>query len=299
MKTTQRVLVTFLVAILCTLFSGKTVFASEVNSGVTVATQGTATEEESNSNNTDPTENALNNTNTNEQADTDGEEKEALDNEKQSQPLESYIDDDGQLYVLDSIDEQGEAHYVKADPADVQEPEDTEEPEKKVDEVASEEVKAKTEEAKPSYSKKDLRLLASLVYAEAGNQSYEGMLAVANVVLNRVNSDAYWHVNTIKEAIYDKKWSVQFAVTVKNKKTGVSMLDKALKYYDTRKFTGGNPEAEEKAMNQAIKAAKAALEGKNNIGKYLCFQNKKSASRIKKKYKDYKIIGDHIFYRTK
>ena len=70
-------------------------------------------------------------------------------------------------------------------------------------------------------------MLACLVYAEAGNQSYEGMLAVANVVLNRVKSDAYWHVDTIKEVIYDKKWAVQFAVTVKNKK-GVSSSDKAL-----------------------------------------------------------------------
>jgi spore germination cell wall hydrolase CwlJ-like protein len=77
------------------------------------------------------------------------------------------------------------------------------------------------------------------------------------------------------------------------------MLDKALEYYDTGDFPGRNPDAEKKAMNKAIKAAKAALNGENIIGDYLCFRMNKGASSIKKKYSDYKIIGDHIFYRTK
>ena len=78
------------------------------------------------------------------------------------------------------------------------------------------------------------------------------------------------------------------------------MLDKALESYDTGVFAGRNPAAEKKAMDKAIKAAKAALSGENNIGDYLCFRsNNSGASRIKKKYSDYRIIGDHIFYRTK
>ncbi|MBH1941579.1 cell wall hydrolase [Mobilitalea sibirica] len=188
------------------------------------------------------------------------------------------------------VDEQGQVYYIEEEPEDIVIKESIE------DEVTEEE----TEEAvKPSYSEKDLRLLASLIYAEAGNQSYNGMLAVANVVLNRAKSDVYWHVDTVEEVIYDKKWAVQFSVTIKSKKTGLSMLDKALKGYDTGKFTGANPEAEKKAMKKAIKAAKAALEGENNIGSYLCFRaNNRYASSIKKKYDDYKIIGDHIFYRA-
>ncbi len=148
-------------------------------------------------------------------------------------------------------------------------------------------------------SAKDLRLLSCLVYTEAGNQNYEGMLAVANVVLNRVKSDTYWHVKTVEEVIYDRKWSVQFGVTIKNSRTGTSMMEKALKLYDSRKFTGANPEAQKKAMNRAIKAAKAALTGKNNIGNYLCFQNKSCFKSIMRRYSDYKIVDDHIFYRTK
>jgi spore germination cell wall hydrolase CwlJ-like protein len=195
------------------------------------------------------------------------------------------------------IDEQGQVFYLEKEPEEEvivdtqeEEAEPTSEPVKK-EEPAKE---------KPSYSEKDLRLLASLIYAEAGNQSYNGMLGVANVVLNRLESPLYSHCDTIKEVIYDKKWSVQFAVTIKSRKTGLSMLDKALNLYDTGKSTGSNPEAEKKAMKKATKAAKAALEGENNIGSYLCFNAiNKYTYKIKNKYPDYKIIGDHIFYRTK
>ena len=207
--------------------------------------------------------------------------------------IDEGITDDNMDMLLQEgyyLDEQGQLCYDEPAPKTLDsEPEDTE---------PADNEKAESQEDTTDYSEADLRLLSCLVYSEAGNQSYDGMLAVANVVLNRVKSDVYSHVNTIKEVIYDKKWTVQFAVTIKNKKTGLSMMDKALKLYDTRKFTGSNPEAQENAMNKAIKAAKAALGGENNIGKYLCFQNKRSASRIKKKYSNVKIIGDHIFYRT-
>lgn len=152
---------------------------------------------------------------------------------------------------------------------------------------------------KASYTKKDLRLLSALIYAEAGYQPYKGMVAVGNVVLNRVKSSSFSHVDTIKEVIYDRKWAVQFAVIQKSSKTGVSAFEKALNLYDSTDFTAKNQSTKEKQMTKAMKAAKAALEGDNNIGSYLCFQNKRSASSIKKKYSDYTIIGDHIFYRTK
>ena len=197
------------------------------------------------------------------------------------------------------IDEQGQVYYLEKEPV---EPEIEEIDELIQEELEEEQVKenVKEEKKKPSYSEKDLRLLSCLIYSEAGNQSYKGMLAVANVVLNRVKSSAYYHVNTIEEVIYDNQWAVQFTVTIKSKKTGKSMLDKALESYDTGKFTGKNPAAEKKAMDRAIKAAKAALNGENNIGDYLCFRmNNSGAKSIKKKYSDYKILGAHIFYRTK
>lgn len=148
-----------------------------------------------------------------------------------------------------------------------------------------------TSKKKASYKSSDLRLLSCLIYSEAGGQSYTTMLGVANVVLNRVGSKAYWHIDNIKEAIYDRKWSVQFAVTIKNKKTGVSAYDKALKKFDSGRYNA--------SMKKAVKAAKAALTGDNNIGSYLCFSNKNYKSYVKKHYSKYRIIDDMIFYRNK
>ena len=44
------------------------------------------------------------------------------------------------------------------------------------------------------------KLLAALIYCEAGNQPYEGQVAVGAVVMNRVRSGSY--PNTISEVIY-------------------------------------------------------------------------------------------------
>lgn len=211
-------------------------------------------------------------------------DEELTEPETISTSLDEVLEDESVIPegMIEYIDEQGEVYYLEAP---VEEPEV---------------VEKKEEKEKPSYSEKDLRLLSALIYSEAGNQPYKGMLAVANVVLNRVNSKVYWHVNTVEEVIYDNKWgAVQFAVTIKNKKTGLSSLDKALKAYDTGEFPGRNQKSETASMKKAIKAAKAALEGENNIDGFLCFNgiNKGTAS-IKKKY-DYKIIEGHIFYRTK
>lgn len=130
-----------------------------------------------------------------------------------------------------------------------------------------------------SYTKSDLKLLACLVQAEASNQSYEGKLAVANVVLNRVNSKKFSHVNTIKEVIYDKKWSVQFTVSVNG------MLSDELKAYS---------DYSSKAEKLSIKAAKEALEGENNIGGYLNFT--RYSSYLAKKHTNHVKIGNHIFF---
>lgn len=166
--------------------------------------------------------------------------------------------------------------------------------EKPKDTEASEKKAKKAEkEKKPSYTEEDLRLLTTLVYAEAGNQSYKGKLAVANVVLNRKNntqSHMFGHANTIKAVIYDKKWGVQFSVT---KGGNNSMLAKAIKMYETGKYPN---KAEKAAMKECEKAAKAALEGENNIGSYLFFRMYNKATA--KKYTDNVVIEDHIFYNA-
>lgn len=92
-----------------------------------------------------------------------------------------------------------------------------------------------------SYSDDDLKLLTCLIQAEAGGESYEAQLAVANVVLNRVKSSSF--PNSISGVIYQ---SGQFGV-VSN-----GALSRRLNNYT--------------ASGNAYKAAKAALNGTNNIG---------------------------------
>ena len=55
----------------------------------------------------------------------------------------------------------------------------------------------------PSYTKEELMYLSCIIYCEAGSQEKKGKIAVANVIMNRVESKIFDHVTTIKEAIYD------------------------------------------------------------------------------------------------
>ena len=127
------------------------------------------------------------------------------------------------------------------------------------------------------YTKEELKLLACLVHAEAGNQSYEGKLAVANIVLNRVRSKKF--PNTIKKVIYQ---AGQFTVA----KSG--SLQKQLDNYHNY---------DSNSQKLSIKAAKAALEGANNIGSRLYFHTYKAA--VKKGYdkKPNSVkLEDHLFW---
>lgn len=128
-----------------------------------------------------------------------------------------------------------------------------------------------------SYTEQDLKLLACLVHSEAGTQSYEGKLAVANVVLNRMKSSKY--PETMKAVIYQPG---QFTVA----KSG--SLQKQLDNYHNYNS---------KSQKLSIKAAKDALEGANNIGSRLYFHSYKAA---KKKGYDTKSncvkLDDHLFW---
>ena len=129
-----------------------------------------------------------------------------------------------------------------------------------------------------SHTDDELKLLACLVHTEAGNQSYEGRLAVANVVLNRMKSSKY--PNTMKEVIYQPG---QFSVV----KSG--SLAKQLEKYDSYSTN---------SQKLTIKAAQDALDGANNIGDRLYFHQYKLA--VKKGYhtskKNSVKIEDQLFW---
>lgn len=86
----------------------------------------------------------------------------------------------------------------------------------------------------------DTRLLAALIYCEAGGESYNGKLAVGAVVMNRVRSPAY--PNTISGVIYA---SGQFTPAINGKVARV--------------YGGDIPES-------CYQAAQAAIAGETNVG---------------------------------
>lgn len=158
------------------------------------------------------------------------------------------------------------------------------------------------EQAKlPAYTQDELMYLSCIIYCEAGNQEKKGKIAVANVIMNRVESDIFDHVTTIKEAIYDcERWGRQFSpVYVKSNgkwTTKGSSYEKALTMYQTGKYA---KEWQEEQMKDCIEAAKEALEGKKVIdGSYLYFNMGISSTKAKcnKTGASYTVIGCHIFY---
>lgn len=105
------------------------------------------------------------------------------------------------------------------------------------------------------YSDSTLKLLASIIFCEAGNQPYEGQVAVGAVVMNRVRSDAF--PDTVREVIYQKG---QFTPA------GSGWLDRVV--------------ASKGYTDSALQAAKDALAGANPIGDCLYFDQGSQGKRI-------------------
>lgn len=128
-----------------------------------------------------------------------------------------------------------------------------------------------------SYSSYELKLLACLIQAEAGSQSYQGKLAVANVVLNRVKSSRF--PGNIKAVIYSPG---QFTVA----RTGA--LQRQLNNYS---------HFHSRLQSSSIKAAKDALKGANNIGARMYFHSYGAAVRKGYDHKSTSVrIGALLFW---
>ena len=112
-------------------------------------------------------------------------------------------------------------------------------------------------------SASELNILAALVQCEAGGESYEGQLAVASVVMNRVRCGAY--PNTITDVIYA---SGQFSPANSTKMSNLAL--------------SGNIKA------SCLQAAQEAISGNCNIGDALHFRRAGNKDGI--------IIGNHVFW---
>lgn len=106
-------------------------------------------------------------------------------------------------------------------------------------------------------------LLAALVQCEAGGEDYEGQLAVAAVVMNRVRSGAY--PDSIHGVIYA---SGQFTPALNGKVNNL---------YESGKIKAS-----------CIKAAEEAVSGVSNVGACTHFKRNNGRDGI--------VIGHHVFY---
>lgn len=115
-----------------------------------------------------------------------------------------------------------------------------------------------------SFSEDDRYLLANLIYCEAGNQPYEGQVAVGAVVINRVLSSVF--PDTVVGVVYQRK---QFAPVASGR------LELALARND--------------ATPACYSAADAAMQGHTTVGNCLFFRTPiEGLTGIQ--------IGGHIFY---
>ena len=115
-----------------------------------------------------------------------------------------------------------------------------------------------------SFADGDRYLLANLIYCEAGNQPYEGQIAVGAVVMNRVMSSVF--PDTVVGVIYQNK---QFSPVASGR------LALAL--------------AEDHATAACYRAADAAMSGQTTVGNCLFFRTPiEGLTGIQ--------IGGHIFY---
>lgn len=108
----------------------------------------------------------------------------------------------------------------------------------------------------------DTRLLGALIYCEAGNQNYEGQLAVGAVVMNRVRSGAY--PNSITGVIYA---SGQFTPALNGKVA--------------RAYAGSIPDS-------CLQAAREAINGATNVGGATHFKRVGAHDGL--------VIGEHVFW---
>lgn len=125
-----------------------------------------------------------------------------------------------------------------------------------------------SQEEKIMVSNEERQLLYRLVMAEAGSEIYEGQVAVANVVLNRVKSKKF--PNTVKGVIYQKN---QFTPVMSGRLNRI-VPNKSVK-----------------------KAVDAALAGEKVVPDDVVYFLNPRYSNGRSKRKFYKAIGNHYFFK--
>lgn len=127
-------------------------------------------------------------------------------------------------------------------------------------------------------TEEEFAMFCAIIYCESGSEKYEGKLAVANVILNRLYSSKY--PNTMEGVIKQKG---QFSPV----KQGT--FAKRVSEYKNGKFTTDN-------HKQCIQAAREAMAGKNNIGTRNGFMTPSAFKTYGRGAKNVTQIGNHKFF---
>ena len=106
--------------------------------------------------------------------------------------------------------------------------------------------------------------MAAVMTLECGNESYEGQLAVANVILNRLQSGAWG--STISSVVYATN---QFSVVSDSRLQGL--------------------------IQNGAQATRDACAGNNNIGDLMSFRPARYVDTST--LGTYKQIGNHVFFK--
>ena len=119
-----------------------------------------------------------------------------------------------------------------------------------------------------SLTEEEVREMACVLTLECGNQCYEGQLAIANLIINRVLSGRWG--STVHDVLYaENQFSVVYTTAYAN-------------------CMANGPQ------ESCVQAVRDAASGNNNIGSYLSYRALWSVSPSN--YTDYTIIQDHLFF---
>lgn len=119
-----------------------------------------------------------------------------------------------------------------------------------------------------SFTEEEIREMACVLTLECGNQCYEGQLAIANLIINRILSGRWG--STVHDVLYaENQFSVVYTTAYAN-------------------CMANGPQ------ESCVQAVRDAASGNNNIGSYLSYRALWSVSPSD--YTDYTIIQDHLFF---
>ncbi len=116
----------------------------------------------------------------------------------------------------------------------------------------------------------NLELLACIIHCEGGGQPYEGKIAIANVILNRILSPKY------QMTLYDVIYATGQFTPVKSGRLEVRLAQGASK--------------------ECLQAAQDALNGARVLGEEYLYFRRNTSTLDKSKYKQWTVIGDHCFH---